>query len=851
MASGCGRCCFSREDNRRNSDDRSQEMISLIHGHPEHLPTKDYESLDYDWCHNEPFEDMLEEREKDKWHETKMEVIKWVVTFVIGVFTGLVALFIDVVVKELAKLKFGAVEASIMQCSLSGCLVLSLLLLIAINGSFVLIASVLTSIEPVAAGSGIPEIKCYLNGVKVPNVVRLKTLVSKAVGVLFSVAGGLFVGKEGPMIHSGAIIGAGVPQFQSITCKKINFKYEFFRTDRDKRDFVSGGAAAGVAAAFGAPIGGVLFSLEEGSSFWNQKLTWRTFFCSMSATFTLNFFLSGIKTGEWGFFYLPGLIDFGVFKCTNTNGQCHLWNAVDLLIFIAMGFIGGLLGALFNSLNTQLTKHRMKYVNNRHKFVRILEALLVAMVTSMISFIAAMTLGECRKLSSTGGNSSDVSDSVRTYFCHDGYYNDMATLFFNPMEIGIKQLFHQEGTFSMTSLAIFFMCFFFLACWTYGASVPSGLFVPCLFCGAAYGRFVATILVNVFGYTNIYSGTFALVGAAAFLGGVVRMTISLTVILIESTNEISYGLPIMIVLMVAKWSGDLFNEGLYDIHIELKDVPLLGWDAPINTLKMKAHDIMETSITYMFPHTRILSLVSILKTTCHHAYPVVTIETKDETEEILLAEQNMVASQNIKFRKKSLLTRAEEERKRRTSSMTDSIQSIPEEPHPSHEPLHLAQQPHLSHLLSKPRAHSTNSLDLEDRRNPYSTLSLDDTQRFEDQYRPLRFHGMILRSHLIMLLKNRVSYQENIEGNNQTRLSYEELTRLYPRYPNIHDINLSELDPASIMDVTPYMNPCPYMASPHTPVTQIFNLFRSMGLRHLPIINNNGELFIAQVLLPL
>ena len=45
-------------------------------------------------------------------------------------------------------------------------------------------------IQPVAAGSGISEIKCYLNGVKVPYVTRIKTLVAKAVGVVFSVAGG-------------------------------------------------------------------------------------------------------------------------------------------------------------------------------------------------------------------------------------------------------------------------------------------------------------------------------------------------------------------------------------------------------------------------------------------------------------------------------------------------------------------------------------------------------------------------------------------------------------------------------------------------------------------------------------
>ncbi|XP_059045366.1 H(+)/Cl(-) exchange transporter 7 [Achroia grisella] len=684
-----------------------------------------YESLDYDTCENHLLLD--EERKRGYPFIVKKDMARWFIILLIGAVTALIAFFIDICIEEFSSIKYKELKKSVDKYVLMDRLYIPYLLWVLSNICVVFIGSVLVAyVEPVASGSGIPQVKCYLNGVKLPRVVRIKTLIVKAIGVITAVVGGLAGGKEGPMIHCGAVVAAGISQGKSTTFNKDLKIFQYFRDDHEKREFVSAGAAAGVSAAFGAPIGGVLFSLEEGASFWNQALTWRTFFGTVIATFTLNFALSTYH-GHPGELSFPGLLNLG-------KMEPFPFQFYELPIFMLFGAIGGILGALWNYINYRLAVFRIRYIST--PWLRVVEACMVAAASATCGFLMMFLLNDCRPLG------EDPTKVPLQLYCADGEYSVMAAIWFQTPEASVRSFLHDPlGSYKPMSIAVFVVCYFLLSTWTFGLAVSSGLFIPNLLTGAAWGRLLALGMQAMVPSMPINSAKYALIGAAAQLGGVVRMTISLTVIIIETTGQISNALPIIITLVVAKWVGDFFSEGIYDIHIQLAAVPLLPWEPPPLAHNVYASEVMSHPVFTLRTVENVGHIVELLRIVSYNGFPVVDPPLADDTE--------------------------------------------------------------------------------------------------VTTYKRLR--GLILRSQLIVLIQNKL-YNENANTSwPNLNVDMNIFRKEYPRFPSIEELEISDWEKTCTIDLRPYMNPSPYTLPHRASLPRLFRLFRALGLRHLPIVNDVNE----------
>lgn len=236
-----------------------------------------------------------------------------------------------------------------------------------------------------AAGSGVAEVRVILSGFVLHGFLGLKTLLIKTIGLILSVSSGLSLGKEGPYVHVATCVG-------NIACR-IFEKYD--RNDAKRREVLSAAAAAGVAVAFGAPLGGVLFGLEEVAYFFPAKTLFRTFFCCITAALTLKF-LNPYGTHKIVMFQVKYQVD---------------WEFFELGGFIFVGVVGGAAGALFIKASKYWAKsfRRISYI----KRFPILEVLLVSLFTGLVSYWNPLTKLPVAELLLNLASPCDGSDSNR------------------------------------------------------------------------------------------------------------------------------------------------------------------------------------------------------------------------------------------------------------------------------------------------------------------------------------------------------------------------------------------------------------------------------------------------------
>lgn len=540
--------------------------------------------------------------------------MKWLLCFLIGGIVSLVGFCNNLAVETVAGIKFVVISYMMLaQRSVMAFVVFSVS-----NLMLTLLAALITAfVSSAAAGSGIPEVKAYLNGVDAPGIFSLKTLFVKIIGSISAVSSSLLVGKAGPMVHIGACVASLLGQGGS---KKYGLTWSwlrFFKNDRDRRDLVTCGSAAGIAAAFRAPIGGLLFALEEMVSWWRSALLWRAFFTTAIVAIILVGLIDFCDSGKCGPFGKGGLIMFDV---SSTNVSYDLWDVPPVLL---LGVLGGLFGSLYNFLLDRVVQV-YNSITGKCSGYKILLACFISIFTSCLLF-GLPWLSSCLPCPADAEvvcPTVGQAGNYKKFQCPPGHYNDLASLIFNTNDDAIKNLFSKgtDNEFQYSSILIFFGTCFFLSIISYGIVSPTGLYVPVIVTGASYGRLIAMLVGS---HSTLNHGIFAVLGAASFLGGTMRATVSACVILLELTNNLLMLPLMMLVLLASKTVADAFNNNIYDLIMKAKGFPYLEAHAEPFMRQLTVSDVVKGPLQLFHGIEKVGNVVQVLRTTTHNGFPVI------------------------------------------------------------------------------------------------------------------------------------------------------------------------------------------------------------------------------------
>ncbi|MCC5610373.1 chloride channel protein [Nostoc sp. CHAB 5834] len=401
-------------------------------------------------------------------------------------------------------------------------------------------------LAPEASGSGIPQVKATL--ANVPMKLSWRVAGVKLLSAIIAIGSGMTLGRQGPTVHVGAGLAAGMSRW--------------FPTSPDhRRQMIAAGAGAGLAAAFNAPIAGVLFIVEE----LLQDLSGLTLGTAIIASF-----IGGVISRLLG----GGSLDLNL-QLVQSSSQ---FSIPEIPFFVLLGILAGLLGALFNSgLIFSIKFYRKLHISLPLRVA--LAGFLSGVVVSMLPASFRDNTG-LRESLITGGSQPTVA-------------------------------------------AIAFVAQFILTLIAFGSGAPGGLFAPSLILGSCLGHIIGVSELSITGSGS--PATYALAGMGGFFSAVSKVPITAIVIVFEMTTDFNLVLPLMIVSVAAYLVADKVVPGsLYEKLLELKGITLTK-EAPMEgaLTKLTAKDVMQERVETLDAQMSLEEAMQSFARSHHRGFPVV------------------------------------------------------------------------------------------------------------------------------------------------------------------------------------------------------------------------------------
>ena len=362
------------------------------------------------------------------------------------------------------------------------------------------IVSALLIWEPDIAGSGIPQTEAELRGQK--DMKWYKVMAGKLAGCALAIGGGLALGREGPSVQLGAMVGKG---FARTGHRKLT----------EERLLITCGAGAGLSAAFGAPLAGAIFSLEE----MHRNFSADVLLTTMSASVASDFICANVL----------GLKPVFGIEISSAVPLRHYW-AVILL-----GVILGAFGALYNrtiDLMQDLFEHIGKGV-----------AKIICAVTGRDVSVIKDGLHPTKFAARSAVFGRMLVIFAAAYLLFFIYPDALGSGSFLVDEIG-------NGTFGLSALALLLVIKFVYSTASFGSGSPGGIFLPLLVIGSITGGLFSRVL-GLAGFDQSYIASFAVIAMAGYFAAIVRAPITGVVLITEMTGDFTTLLPLVLTSLIA------------------------------------------------------------------------------------------------------------------------------------------------------------------------------------------------------------------------------------------------------------------------------------------------------------